>query len=462
MNIKYELFKKSIKGKSVAVLGIGVSNMPLIRLLHNCGAIITACDKKSKEKLGEVYNELASMKAELRLGEGYLENLNQDIIFKTPGIHPYIPQLIRAKQRGAVITSEMEVFFDLCPAQIIAVTGSDGKTTTTTLIYKMLCEQGYRCHLGGNIGRPLLGDIEKIKPEDKVVLELSSFQLHTMKTSPQIAVITNITPNHLDMHKSMEEYVQAKKNVFLHQSVAGRLVLNYDNEITRSFYTEAIGEAMFFSRVNAIDEGIRLNNNNIELIRGGKAHNIMNTSDILLPGVHNIENYMAAIGAVWDMVDIAVIKRIASSFSGVEHRIEPVREISGIRFYNDSIASSPTRTIAGLKSFNQKLIIIAGGYDKELPFDELGLMFKEHVKHLILIGKTAKKIKAAVQNAYEKGQRTMPIEKALSLEEAVNKAYSAAQKGDIIMLSPACASFDMFANFEERGNKFKAIVNGLK
>ncbi|NLY43869.1 MAG: UDP-N-acetylmuramoyl-L-alanine--D-glutamate ligase [Clostridiaceae bacterium] len=461
MNQKLELFKENMKGKSVAVIGIGVSNTPLIRFLVELGAKVTAFDKKSEQELGNVYIQLKELGVEFSLGDNYLDNLNHSIIFKTPGMRFDTPELLAAKENGSIITSEMEAFFDLCPAQIIAVTGSDGKTTTTTLIYEILKEKEYTCWLGGNIGKPLLSEIENIQPDHKVVLELSSFQLHTMQSSPDIAVITNITPNHLDMHKSMEEYVDAKKNIFLHQAHNGKLVLNYDNDITRSFEKEAKGRVIFFSRQSIPEQGVYVKDNSICFKTGENEIKIMDTADILLPGIHNVENYMAAIAAVWEMVDVESIKKVARTFNGVEHRIEFVREVAGIKFYNDSIASSPTRTIAGLNSFKQKVILIAGGYDKNIPFDKLGKVILDKVKVLVLIGKTAEKIAQAVKDAAGLSVELPTILRCTSLEEAVKAAYSKAVNGDIVILSPACASFDMFKNFEERGNKYKEIVKGL-
>ncbi|NCU33630.1 MAG: UDP-N-acetylmuramoyl-L-alanine--D-glutamate ligase, partial [Candidatus Moranbacteria bacterium] len=325
--------------------------------------------------------------------EDYLEYLSEDIIFKTPGISINTPQLVKARNEGAVITSEMEVFFELCPASIIAVTGSDGKTTTTTLIFEMLKCQGYKCHLGGNIGKPLLSEIESISCDDKVILELSSFQLQTMTSSPQTAVVTNISPNHLDFHKSMEEYIDAKENIYSYQNKNGKLVLNFDNEITKSFAEKAKGTVISFCRSGK--KGVYIKDEYIFM----DEKPILRCDDILIPGNHNIENYMAAIGAVWGIVDIPNIQRVAKTFGGVEHRIEFVREIDGIKFYNDSIASSPTRARACLYSFDKKVIIIAGGYDKKIPFDDFGNDIVKRVKTLVLMGETATKIKTAVENA---------------------------------------------------------------
>lgn len=454
MTEKLRLFKEGIKGKRVTVIGIGVSNLPLIRFLAQNGAEVTACDRREADELTEEREKLRDYKIHYCLGDGYLDHIDADIIFKTPGMRFDTPALVEARARGSVVTSEMEVFFDLCPAKIIAVTGSDGKTTTTTLISEMLKKEGFTVWLGGNIGRPLLGDIEQIKESDIAVLELSSFQLHTMKASPNIAVVTNLSPNHLDMHKDMDEYIDAKKNIFLHQLTGERLVLNYDNDITRGFAAEAVNPPVFFSRKEEVEHGVYLKDGTVYY--GTEA--VLKASEIRIPGVHNVENYMAAIGALWGMVSAATIRTVAREFGGVEHRIEFVRELDGIKFYNDSIASSPTRASAGLHSFDQKVILIAGGYDKHIPFDSFGPVLKECVKSLFLIGVTAPKIEKAATDA---GMNKGDITRCETLAEATQKAYDAARAGDVVILSPACASFDMFKNFAVRGDAFKQLVNAL-
>lgn len=465
LNNKLDNFKSNIKNKKVAVLGIGVSHTPLIKYLYNLGVDITAFDKSDEDKLRPVLDEFKGMNIKYSLGSSYLNNLKGfDIVFRTPGMRYDVPEILSAKEEGAEITSEMEVFFELCPAQIFAITGSDGKTTTTTLIYNMLKEQGYKCWLGGNIGIPLLSKIDEIKDSDKVVLELSSFQLHTMTKSPQVAVITNISPNHLDVHKSMDEYVSAKKNIFKYQSNEDKLILNYDNDITREFINEAEGKVVLFSRTNKVDNGAMLKDDTLIYKDSSGETEIVKAQDIVIPGVHNIENYLAAIAAVMDFVDKDTIKKVATTFKGVEHRIELIREINGIKFYNDSIASSPTRTIAGLNSFKDKVILIAGGYDKKIPYDVMGEVIAEKVKYLILIGQTGPKIEKALKDEVERSGKgsDIPVYNCSSLEEALEKAYSLASSGDIITMSPASASFDMFKNFEDRGNRFKELVNSIK
>lgn len=449
----------SLRGKTVAVIGIGVSNTPLLRLLLREGISVTACDRSSREKLGALAGELEAAGAKLQLGDGYLQNPSQDVIFRTPGLRPDVPELEAARARGSVITSEMEVFFQVCPCPIIAVTGSDGKTTTTTIIAELLRAAGHTVHVGGNIGHPLLAEADTIRPTDWAVLELSSFQLMTMTHSPHIAVVTNLAPNHLDVHKSMEEYVWAKENIFRHQQPGDIAVFNLDNAITRELSAHAPGRALYFSRQAEPENGVFLRGDAVISRRDGHERQIMTTEDIRLPGVHNVENYMAAIAAVDGLVPDETIRTFARAFNGVEHRIELVRTWRGVRFYNDSIASSPSRTIAGLRSFKEKVILIAGGYDKHIPFDVLGPEVVEHVKLLILCGATADKIRAAVEQApgYRPGHPE--ILDVTPFQRAVETARDRAVPGDVVTLSPACAAFDQFKNFMERGKTFKSIVN---
>lgn len=450
----------TLKNKTVAVVGIGVSNTPWLRRLLQEGIRVTACDKRSRDALGALAEELEKAGCRLQLGENYLQGLNQDVIFRTPGLRPDVPELLAAKARGSEITSEMEVFFEVCPCTLLAVTGSDGKTTTTTIIAELLKAAGKTVHVGGNIGNPLLCRADEMHPEDYAVLELSSFQLMTMTHSPHIAVVTNLAPNHLDMHKSMEEYVAAKENIFRYQSAGDVAVFNLDNAITREQGSRAPGHVRYFSRREEPADGVFLRGEEIISRHDGWEQVIMTTEDIRLPGVHNVENYMAAIAAVDGLVPYEVIRRFARDFNGVEHRIELVRTYHGVRFYNDSIASSPSRTIAGLRSFKEKVILIAGGYDKHIPFDVLGPEAVERVKLLVLCGATAGKIRAAVEQApgYRPGRPE--IVEVMPFEKAVLYARDKAQSGDIVTLSPACAAFDQFKNFAERGKTFKAIVNG--
>jgi len=450
---KMQAWLQSLRGKKLLVLGIGVSNRPLIRLLLDAGLDVTACDKTPRDHLDAGVLELEGLGAKLQVGENYLAGLSGDVVFRTPGMHPDIPALSALREQGAQVTSEMEAFFSVCPCRIIAVTGSDGKTTTTTLIAEILRQAGHTVHVGGNIGQPLLPMAETMRPDDFAVVELSSFQLMTMTRSADVAVVTNLAPNHLDMHKDMAEYVRAKENIYLHQSASGKLVVNLDNDITASFAPKAKGRVEFFSRRSPVEHGCALVDDTVYL--DGNA--VLTRADIRIPGLHNVENYMAAICATRDFAAPGDVLAVARSFGGVEHRIEFVRELHGVKYYNDSIASSPSRTMAGLHAFSQKVILIAGGYDKKIPFDVLGPEICDHVKALILCGATAEKIEMAVRSAPNyHGQ--LPIVTVSALQDAVSAAAAMAVSGDVVTLSPACAAFDQFKNFMVRGRVFKEIV----
>ena len=446
----FEEFFASLGGKRVAVLGLGVSNRPLVRLLLEFGCSVVGCDRTPREKLEEEVLELEKLGCKLHVGDRYLDGVEADVVFRTPGMHPGNPAIQALRQRGAEITSEMEVFFEVAPCHLIAVTGSDGKTTTTTLIAEMLKAAGKTVWLGGNIGTPLLPLARQMKKEDFAVVELSSFQLMDMRRSPQRALITNLAPNHLDIHKDMEEYVDAKKNIFRYQKEGDLLVLNADNPITASL--RGPGETRFFSRLGeghvCIRDGI--------ICRGDTP--VLPVVDILLPGVHNVENYMAAIAMVEGLASDEDIRRVAQTFGGVEHRIELVRVKDGVRYYNDSIASSPTRTIAGLRSFPEKVILIAGGYDKHIPYDPLGPEICAHVKKLFLNGATGPQIRAAVENCA--GEKPEMVDCG-DFASAVKAAAEAAEPGDVVLMSPASAAFDQFKNFMVRGNTFKELVKEL-
>ncbi len=457
----FKQFFSQIKAKRIAMCGIGMSNTPLILSFLKQGARVIACDRRERTQIGELADRLEAAGAELKLGEDYLENLEVDIIFRTPGMNFHLEELERARKRGIAVTSEMEVFFDLCPATVFAITGSDGKTTTTTLIAKMLEAEGKTVHVGGNIGNPLLPEIENIKPEDFVVVELSSFQLISMRKSPDVAVVTNVTPNHLDVHKDMDEYVEAKKNILLHQNAFSRTVLNRDDEITEGFRKDVRGQSLGFSMNRRLNNGAWLDSDGfLHMAYRGVDVPVINREEIKVIGDHNVSNYLAAIAAVWGYVGVDSICKVAREFGGVEHRIELVRELDGVKYYNDSIASSPTRTIAGLKAFGEKVILIAGGYDKHIPFEPLAPYIVDRVKTLYLCGATADKIEKCVRE-YGGYKGDPPIVRCENLQEAVRLAHESAEKGDIVTLSPACASFDAFPNFVARGNYYKDLVNKL-
>ena len=454
MKSDFEAYFQALKGKKIAVLGLGVSNRPLVRLLLEFGCDVVGCDKTPREKLDGEVLELEKAGCRLSLGEGYLDDVTADVVFRTPGLHPGKPEVVALKEKGAVITSEMEAFFELCPCHLIGITGSDGKTTTTTLISEILEAGGKTVWLGGNIGTPLLPLCRKMQPDDYAVVELSSFQLMDMKRSPDIAIVTNLAPNHLDVHKDMAEYVEAKTNIFNFQGDNGKLILNADNDITSKFTGH--GETVFFSRQKNTG-GVWCENGVI--YRRGQA--VLNTADIFIPGVHNVENYMAAIAAVEGLVPNEAIVKVAKEFVGVEGRMEFVREKNGVKFYNDSMASSPSRTVCGLNCYTEKVILIAGGYDKHIPYDPVAPVICEHVKKLFLNGATAGLIRGAVEKCEKYDPSQLEIVDCGTLAPAIRAADAAAKAGDIVLLSPASASFDQFRNFVERGRFFKRIVKEL-
>jgi len=458
MERSFSEFKEFIKGKKVGVVGIGVSNIPLIHFLVGLQAVVTAFDKKTYSLLGKVAIDFENIGVELVLGEDYLNDLTGfDVIFKTPSMRIDNPALLKAKQEGTYITSEMEEFIKYCPAKTYGVTGSDGKTTTTTIIYNILKIEGYKTWVGGNIGIPLFSNIEEITKDDKVVLELSSFQLMTMNVSTDVAIVTNLSPNHLDIHKNMKEYIDAKKNIFKYQRDGDLLILNKDNALTYDLRNEVKGKVKYFSVHEKLENGAYFQNDKLF------SHNnvVCNLEEIKLKGMHNVQNLLTAFCATQDDVTIESMREVATTFIGVPHRGEFVREVDGVKYYNDSIASSPTRTIASLKAFGKPVILIAGAYDKKIPFEPLAEEGYLNIKTLILVGATKYKIKEVFERILKEKKISLEIILAENFNEAILTAKGVAKLGDIVTLSPACASFDMFQNFEVRGNKYKEIVMAL-
>lgn len=461
-----EQLQNLIKGKKVAFIGAGVSHKRCIEQFVELGAQVTLCDqKKSLEDFGAYADTLRRLHVRLSLGEHYTDGFaGQDIIMRTPGYEYYKPELQAALQAGTKVTSEVELFFELCPCEIVAVTGSDGKTTTTTLISKMFEAAGRKVFLGGNIGAALLPQLADVTPEAVAVVELSSFQLISMRVSPKVAVVTNVTPNHLDHHKDMQEYIDAKRNILLWQVPPCRAVLGFENDISRGMQKDCKGEQVWFTRLHETDKGafLRESDDTLCYAENGVVTPILPRAEVKLRGLHNVENLLAAIAAVWGRVPVEAMRQVGSTFTGVEHRIEPVRTLDGVTYYNDSIASSPTRTIAGLRSFNQKIILIAGGYDKKIPYEPLAPEILAHVKTLVLMGATGPRIEAAVRGCAGFDESALTILHADSMQHAVELARGAARPGDVVSLSPASASFDLYPNFEVRGRDYKNIVNNLK
>lgn len=462
-NEKLEEFNEYIRYRKIAIIGLGVSNIPLIDYLYQKKARVTVFDDRKKEEIpSEILKKINEYQFETSFGEENLKKLkNFDIIFRSPSCLPTKPELKEEEKRGAIVTTEIEMLMQMCPAKIIGVTGSDGKTTTTSLIYSILKKAGYNTYLGGNIGTPLFTKLSEMKPEDIVVLELSSFQLMGMKISPQIGVITNITPNHLNIHKDYQEYIDAKKNIFKYQKENDKIILNYDNEITRNSAKEATSKVIFFSGKEKLENGFIVDGKIIKECNDGIRKHILDTQDILLRGKHNYENIATALATTKDLVNQDVAISAIKEFKAVEHRLEFVREINNVKWYNDSVSSSPTRTIAGLESFEEEIVLIAGGYDKNLDYTPIASPILEKVKTLILLGQTSGKIFEAVKKEEEKTNKKIDIYMCSTLEEAVNLAKKSAKQEQVVLFSPASASFDMFKNFADRGEQFKKLVNNL-
>ena len=463
INKELEELNNYLNGRKVAIIGLGVSNQPLIDYMHKYKAKVTVFDNRIIEDIPkETIKKITDYAMDFSFGPNNLAKLKGfDIIFRSPSCLPTVPELVEEAKRGAIVTTEIELLMKLCPGKVIGITGSDGKTTTTTLIYEILKQNGYNCYLGGNIGTPLFTKLSEMTPDDIVVLELSSFQLMGMEISPEISVITNITPNHLNVHSSYEEYIDAKKSIYKYQDEKGILVLNYDNPVTKNLDKEANGKVIFFSSKHKLDDGIILDDNIIKECNDKLRRHILNTNSVNLRGTHNYENICAALAATKTLVDIGDAVNVVKNFSGVQHRLEFVREIDGVKWYNDSIGTSPTRTIAGLNSFSEKIVLIAGGYDKHLDYAPIAKPILENVSKLILIGDTAPKIFDSVKEEAEKQNKDLPIYMCDKFEDIITTAKKVAKPGEIVLFSPASASFDMFKNFEERGNKFKELVNNL-
>jgi len=463
----------NFRGKKCCVLGFARSNRPLVDMLLSAGAIVSVHDKNTES--GD--ERLESLGVKFCVGDGYLDGLRADYIFRSPGIRYYLPEIENAVKNGAVLTSEMELFFSLCRATVIGVTGSDGKTTSTTLTHLFLQRElektgAGRVYVGGNIGAPLLPQVDNMTGDDFAVVELSSFQLQTMKQSPARALITNISPNHLDWHKDYEEYISAKCNICRHKG-AQMLVTNADNEVTREIARKTDLPITFFSSqkhsyaemIPSFSENCKAiyeDGGDIYLDDGKERVSVLKMADILLPGRHNVENYMAAIGLTQGLVSHETIREIATTFPGVEHRLEYVRTFDGVKYYNSSIDSSPSRTQAALGALDKKPIIICGGAEKGIGFESLGPVLCQKAKAVILTGATAQKIYNAIVSCPEYGEKKLPVTVVSDFRDAVLAAKGEAEDGDIVLLSPACTSFDRFRDFEERGNYFKQIVREFK
>ena len=472
----YDKLKNSLQGKRCALLGLGISNLPLLKLLLSLDADtqITVYDKKTPREIGQDALEFEKMGVAFVSGESCFDDIEADIIFRSPGIRPDREGIRRAVEKGAELSSEMELFLSLTPARTFAITGSDGKTTTTTICGKLLSASG-RTFVGGNIGRPLIDLCGKMNQKDSAVLELSSFQLMSMTQCPEVAAITNITPNHMDWHTTEDEYANAKYNIVGKDT--RRVVVNADNEKTRRFgkrlLSEGEREVIFFSSsARSYFDVLKKPEENAAVIfaRGGdiyisdgkSSELLLDISLIRVPGKHNLENYMTAIGMTYGYVDKSVYAAVASRFGGVEHRLELVRRKDNVDYYNSSIDSSPTRTTAALSALaGRDIVVICGGYDKNLDYAPLAESLYRYARAVVLTGATAPKIKAAIEACDKKENGRLKVVEAKSFERAVSVASGLSVSGGCVLLSPASASFDRFKNFAERGKYFKELVKKL-
>lgn len=462
-NEKLKEFEEKLKGKRIAVIGLGVSNIPLIEYLSKKKAEVTIFDDREEDKIDKnVMKEIKKYKYTYHLGKDSLKELRGfEFIFRSPSCLPTKPELLAEKERGAIITTEIEQLIKMAPCKVIGITGSDGKTTTTTLTHLVLKDAGYTCHLGGNIGIPLFTKLKEIRPEDIIVLELSSFQLMEMDVSPSISAITNITPNHLNVHKDYDEYIEAKKNIFMHQDEDGILVLNADNEVTKDLKTEANGKVIFFSSKQKLDNGYIVDDGIIKECQDGIRKHLIDTKDVKLKGMHNYENICAVLAITKTLVDTDKAIETIKEFTGVHHRLELVRVLDGVEWYNDSASTTPTRGISALNAINKEIILIAGGADKNLDYTPIAKPIVEKVKRLILIGQTATKIFDAVKRELEVQNKELDIHMCATFKESIELARRLAKPDDVVLFSPASTSFDMFKDMYDRGDQFREEVNKL-
>ena len=466
-NEKLEEFNRFIDGRKVAIIGMGVSNIPLLDYFYEKHSKVTVFDNRTIDEIDKnAVGKIEQYGFEYFFGEDNLKHLKGfDIIFRSPSCMPFIKEIKEEVERGAILTTEIEMVLKLTPAKTIGITGTEGKTTTTSLIYEILKSAGHNCFLGGNIGKPIFTQIKDMRPDDFVILEMSSFQLIDMDVSPDVSLVTNIYPDHLNIHSSYEEYQDAKKNIFKHQNDNGIVVLNNDNDITKLFAKEVNGKVIFFSSKEKLQDGYIYDvaDGNIKYCEDGVRRHLVNKAQIKLRGIHNYENICAALAVTSKFVDMEKAINAVKQFIGVEHRLEFVKEIDGVKYYNDSIGTSQASTIAGLNAFDENIILLAGGSDKGLDYKEVGEAIAKNVGTLILCGPTSQKIEEATNQALSKLEinKSIEIYNVNNLEEAVKLAKEKSKLGDIVLLSPASASFDAFKIFAERGNKFKEFVNNL-
>jgi UDP-N-acetylmuramoylalanine--D-glutamate ligase len=452
------------KGERVTIIGLGREGIALARYLSGRGAKVTVTDIKNANRLRSALDELTGLPIRYLLGGHPREALDADTIFVSPGVPMQIRLLREAQERGIALSSETKLFFSLCPAPIIGITGSSGKTTTTALVGEILKAQGRRTFVGGNIGSPLINLVDQLKEEDSVVMELSSFQLAGLDRSPHIAALLNLSPNHLDRHESMDDYVAAKTNIVKFQGPGDHAILNADQSLTREVARLCRGQVALFSHDEQVDAGAFLDRESVVVRWKGETRTVCDVSEIRLLGPHNVDNVLAACAiTAAARADIGAMRTAVTSFGGVEHRLQPVAQIGGARYYDDSIATSPQRTIAALNSFANPIILLAGGREKHLPLEELAQLILARAKALVLFGEAAPLLEQAVldANPADRGRR-LPIYHSADMREAVLAAARLTEEGDVVLLSPACTSFDMYKDFAERGAHFQSLVRELE
>jgi UDP-N-acetylmuramoylalanine--D-glutamate ligase len=451
-------------GKNSAVVGLGLEGLSSAKYLAEHGALVSARDQMTEKELpNEEIKELKRLGVEIELGKNYLEGLEKfDWIVRTPFIRPDLPEFVKAVESGVRLTSQTRIFFELCPANIVGVTGTKGKGTTSTLIKLMLEKAGKRAFLGGNIGEPPLSFLDETKVGDWVVLELSSFQLIDLEISPKIGVVLMTTSEHLDWHTDTSEYHQAKYNLVKFQTPTDFAVINSDYPVSRSFAKETKAKKVWFSLSEESDPGVFLKEGKLWRWFHGKYEEIIQAKDVRIPGRHNLENAAAAAAAVSILgVSTTVIRQTLEEFPGLEHRLELVREWKGKAFYNDTFSTTPETAIAAVRAFEQPMTIILGGSSKNSDFTELGqeLVKNKNLVNIVLIGQTANEIEKTIKKAGKPAAKMLHA--SGTFREIVKLATQITPKGGIVLLSPACASFDMFKNYKERGKQFKEIVNSF-
>jgi len=450
-----------LRGRRATLLGLARTNLALARFLARAGALVTITDLKSADLLEPELAQLAGLPIHYTLGRHEEDDFTRaDVVFVTPGV-PRTHELVAlAAERGVPISSEIELLFELCPVPLAAITGSAGKTTTTILVGEMLRRAGRRTFVGGNIGTPLIDRLDELGPDARVVLELSSFQLEHMRRSPHVGAILNVTPNHLDRHPTFEHYRDAKAHLIAYQGRDDLAVLGLDDPVAATLAGRGAGRKLFFSLERPVAEGACLVRDELWLALGDLESKICRRDEVRLRGDHNVLNLLAAaIVAGARDATIEAIRAVATSFDGVEHRIEPVATLAGASWYNDSKATSPAETLAALRSFEDPIVLLAGGRSKRAPLDEMAAEIVRRVRALVVFGEMADEIAAAVAAA--PGGADLPIERAPSLADAVALAGRIARAGDVVLLSPGGTSFDAFRDYEERGRAFKRLVGQL-